>query len=389
MSNPPKRQLFRKAALDRLSSPEQLDRLVPISDTFGWLALLTLLLLLSVAVVWGVFGRIPDQVEGKGILVNTGGRIIDAMSPSAGTVINLRVDRNDFVKKGQEIAAIEQTGLQDEYIGALEMLAERRDTRERLFAAEFALKDNNFTQQIRAQKQIIQAARNRRSFLATKITGLEGLIAKGYTTNDRLEEANVDYNAAVQDISTAQNRILEIEAEKLDLQSMHQKDLTGIDQRISEAERKLREIETRMSADARVIAPASGRITELKVFEGSVLQAGAAIASIATTGDALQAVLYIPTEDGKRVEPGMTVRISPSSVKKEEHGSILGIVTEVSAFPATRQGMLTVLQNDDLDITGGSTVEAEITVSEDPPINLIIPFIRKHTGIGFWSEVVN
>ena len=185
MSNPPKRQLFRKAALDRLSSPEQLDRLVPISDTFGWLALLTLLLLLSVAVVWGVFGRIPDQVEGKGILVNTGGRIIDAMSPSAGTVINLRVDRNDFVKKGQEIAAIEQTGLQDEYIGALEMLAERRDerdTRERLFAAEFALKDNNFTQQIRAQKQIIQAARNRRSFLATKITGLEGLIAKGYTT---------------------------------------------------------------------------------------------------------------------------------------------------------------------------------------------------------------
>lgn len=429
MSNPPKRQLFRKAALDRLSSPEQLDRLVPISDTFGWLALLTLLLLLSAAVVWGVFGRIPDQVEGKGILVNTGGRIIDAMSPSAGTVINLQVDRNDLVKKGQEIAAIEQTGLQDEYIGALEMLAERRDerdTRDRLFAAEFALKENNFAQQIRAQKQIIQAARNRRAFLATKITGLEGLIAKGYTTNDRLEEANVDYNAAVQDISTAQNRILEIEAEKLDLQSAHQKDLTGIDQRISEAERKLREIETRMSADARVVAPASGRITELKVFEGSVLQAGAAIASIATTGDALQAVLYIPTEDGKRVEPGMTVRISPSSVKKEEHGSILGTVTEVSAFPATRQGMLTVLQNDDLvkaysetgapyaarvnlmadpqtvsgfkwtsgggprlDITGGSTVEAEITVSEDPPINLIIPFIRKHTGIGFWSEVVN
>jgi HlyD family secretion protein len=419
--------LFRKAALDRLSSPEQLDRLVPISDTRGWLALTALFMLLSVAVAWGIFGRIPDQVEGKGILVATGGRIVDAMSPAGGSVIRLHVDRNAEVKQGQVIAEIEQTGLQDEYISALETVAERRDerdTRDRMFAAELALKEKNFAEQKRAQQQIIRAARTRADFLKTKIGNLEGLIAKGYTTSDRLEEANVDYNSALQDISAARNRILEIDAEKLDLVSRHTRDLTEIDQRIAEAERKLRETETRRSADARVLAPTSGRITELKVFEGSVVQTGAPVASIATEGEALQAVLYIPTEDGKRIEAGMAVRVSPSSVKKEEHGSILGTVIEVSEFPVTRQGMLTVLQNDDLVttysetgapyaarvnltadagtvsgfkwtsgggpalyVTGGTTIEAEITVREDPPFDLVIPFIRKHTGIGFWSQL--
>ena len=34
-------------------------------------------------------------------------------------------------------------------------------------------------------------------------------------------------------------------------------------------------------------------------------------------------------------------------------------------------------------ITSGTTVEAEVTVAEPPPASLIIPFVRKHTGIGF------
>lgn len=420
-----RKNLFRKAALDRLSSPEQLDRLVPISDARGWLALAALLMLLSAAVAWGIFGRIPDQVEGKGILVATGGRIVDAMSPAGGTVIRLHADRNATVTRGQVIAEIEQSGLQDDYISALETVAERRDerdTRERMFAAERALKEKNFDQQKRAQEQIIRAARTRADFLRTKVRNLEELIAKGYTTSDRLEEANVDYNSALQDISTARNRILEIDAENLDLVSRHTRDLTEIDQRISEAERTLRETETRRNADARVLAPTAGRITELKVFEGSVIQTGQPVASIATEGEALQAMLYIPTEDGKRIEVGMIVRISPSPVKKEEHGSIIGRVVEVSEFPVTRQGMLSVLQNDDLvaaysetgapyaarvdliadattpsgfrwtsgkgpdlAVTGGTTLEAEVTVREDPPFDLVIPFIRKHTGIGFWS----
>jgi len=44
------RSLFRQAALERTSSPEQLDRLLTITDTRGWLALLASGMLLRFAV---------------------------------------------------------------------------------------------------------------------------------------------------------------------------------------------------------------------------------------------------------------------------------------------------------------------------------------------------
>ena len=37
----------------------------------------------------------------------------------------------------------------------------------------------------------------------------------------------------------------------------------------------------------------------------------------------------------------------------------------------------------DVTITSGTTVEAEVTVAENPPASLIIPFVRKYTGVGF------
>jgi HlyD family secretion protein len=66
------RQVFRKVALDRLSSPEQLDQLVKITTPSGWLALVALALLLVMLLAWAVFGTVPSQVSGPAILIETG-----------------------------------------------------------------------------------------------------------------------------------------------------------------------------------------------------------------------------------------------------------------------------------------------------------------------------
>ena len=89
----------------------------------GWLALTALGVLLSAIIAWGILGRIPDQVEGQGILVSTGGQILDAMSPSEGTIVTMLVTQNSYVEKGQEIAGIEQASLKQEFQGAQETLA--------------------------------------------------------------------------------------------------------------------------------------------------------------------------------------------------------------------------------------------------------------------------
>ena len=65
--------IFRQAALERLSSPEQLDQLMQVTTPKGWLALIALAGLLVTAVVLGFVGSIPVTVTGQCILLNSGG----------------------------------------------------------------------------------------------------------------------------------------------------------------------------------------------------------------------------------------------------------------------------------------------------------------------------
>lgn len=67
-----KGSIFRKEALERLSSPEQLDQLMQIVTPRSWLPLAALGGLLACGVVWSLFGRIPVTTTGRGAIVYAG-----------------------------------------------------------------------------------------------------------------------------------------------------------------------------------------------------------------------------------------------------------------------------------------------------------------------------
>jgi multidrug efflux pump subunit AcrA (membrane-fusion protein) len=98
-----KRPLYRKEALERLASPEQLDQLLQLTRPRGWLALGGLGLLLLFGLCWSIFGTIATTVEAQGMLVRRGGvRRVDA--PAAGTVRRYLIAVGQTVRKGQKLA---------------------------------------------------------------------------------------------------------------------------------------------------------------------------------------------------------------------------------------------------------------------------------------------
>ena len=100
-----KKEIFRKAALERLSSPEELDQLMQVTTPKGWLALLGLVSLIVVALIWGIFGNIPTKVSGQGILLNAGG--VTQVSPlTTGRIQGIYVNTGDVIPKGKTIARI-------------------------------------------------------------------------------------------------------------------------------------------------------------------------------------------------------------------------------------------------------------------------------------------
>jgi hypothetical protein len=95
-------KIYRQEALDRLSSPEQFDQLMPVTSPRGWIALAGAGLLLVVASLWAVLGTITVTVDGPGIFVRQGG-VYSVTAADTGRVNTVEVRVGDEVRAGQAL----------------------------------------------------------------------------------------------------------------------------------------------------------------------------------------------------------------------------------------------------------------------------------------------
>ncbi len=97
--------IFRKDALNRLSSPEQLDQAMRVTRPRAWLALVGLGAVLLMALVWGINGRIPITMEQQGLLVRPGS-LRNAVALNSGQVSEVKVKPGDIIEPGQAVASL-------------------------------------------------------------------------------------------------------------------------------------------------------------------------------------------------------------------------------------------------------------------------------------------
>lgn len=412
---------FRAAALDRAASPEQFDHLVVITRPSDWIWAAAICLLLVAAIVWGIVGRIPTRVSGEGILISNGDRVVDAVSAAAGRLSSVSVTVGDHVVKGQSIARIVQTDIEQKHSEAVAVLGEKQREYAVLAArvqSELDVKSQNFARLEDALNQVIKATTQRVQFLIVDVRNLEDLLAKGYTTRKNLSDRREELTSAQQRLDDTRNQILKLHADKTDLETQRDRELRQSQFSLNEAERQVSATEESLSQNTQVISPIEGRVVEVKISIGSVLAVGTAVVEIESEGNKLEAVVYIPPDQGKRIKPGMQVQLEPSTVRREEFGMMLGTVETVSDFPMTPQGMTAVLHNEtlvtrfshdgapyaakvvleqdaststgyrwavgngpNLRLTSGTLTRAEITTRNQRPLDLVIPLIRHLTGI--------
>jgi hypothetical protein len=90
-------KLFRKTALEKLSSPEELDQLMQVTTPKGWLALVAIICFLVGTVAIGIFSVIPVRVEGRYcILVN------DPAADNTQAIIYISPAPNNAIQIGNE-----------------------------------------------------------------------------------------------------------------------------------------------------------------------------------------------------------------------------------------------------------------------------------------------
>jgi HlyD family secretion protein len=412
---------FRAVALQRAASPEQLDHLVRITRPFDWMLVFAICIALIAAVTWGIVGRVPTRAEGQGILISGGGRVVEASSAAAGRLATISVMVGDRVTQGQPIAEIVQTDIQQRHAAAVEVFREKERQHADLIdktTRELASKAQNFAKLEAAFNQVIKATTQRIEYLANDVKTLEDLMAKGLTTRRTLEERRRDLTDAQQRKEDTFNEILKIRTQQTDLETQRERESQTSEFALNDARRQMESAASLLTQNTQVISPVDGRVLEIKVSAGAVLAVGAPVAAIESEGEKLEALIYIPAERGKNVKLGMPVRIEPSTVKREEFGTMVGTVVTISDFPMTPQGMAAVLHNDTLvtrfskegaayaatvsleqdpetasgyrwavgqgppiRLSSGTLTRAEITTRRQRPLDLVVPLFKKFTGL--------
>ncbi|MDF2610951.1 MAG: bacteriocin system secretion protein [Lachnospiraceae bacterium] len=114
--------LFRKISTDRLSSPEQLDRLITVTSSRLWLPLIAVICILVAAITWGITGNISTNVKAEGMLITRGGTV-DIYASTKGQISDIRVVAGDYVEEGEIVARINQNDLVDEITALTEKSA--------------------------------------------------------------------------------------------------------------------------------------------------------------------------------------------------------------------------------------------------------------------------
>lgn len=411
---------FRKAALEKLSTPEKLDQLIKVTSPKGWIALLTIALVLATGITWSFVGSVKTKLNVVGVLL--GGEIHEVVATSQGQLINLNVNIGDTVTEGDIVATVEQPELFQQVEEVKASLKEREFDLQRLlsFGNQDTRLQGELIQQQRTSIELqIQSENKNLGFLRAQLTTEQDLLKKGLITNAQLMNTKQQIDASQNSIERLKSQLVQTSSQKLNIGFDLQQKINVSKQRIAEAERRLEHLQERYDIQTNIRSAYSGEVVEVLTESGIVVGPGVPLFKLknqtAIAGDdKLRGVLYIPSQDGKKIKEGMEALVVPSTVQPQEYGFMKGKVTYVSDFPITQKGMMMTVKNDQLvsgmlsrgamfevyvefekdensysgfkwtsatgpqiAINEGTSCMGKITVKSEPPVAVVIPALKK------------
>ena len=359
---------------EHVSSPEQLDQTITVINHHGWVSLVALGVLLVAAIIWGIFGRIPEKVNGAGLLINSS----DLMSVTysyGGTIKNVFLESGMEVQKGQIIARIEREDLLESIQVAnlkLEILQQTYDTSTPLITRQADMTDEMLAKSEKDfQTQIVNVT-NQLETAKRKEKTMKELFDDGLITEMEYLETRKEVLSMEMQKQSAEQQLLNAGVNRVKTSSDLKQEKMNLQHQIDEAKKQLEIAQRNYQIATKIVSPVAGKIYEVSVARGSYVAPGSTVAIVEpylTDGETLRAVMYFPVKDGKRVKRGMNIAVIPTTTKQEEYGFIQGIVTSVSDFPLSPQYLQTVMQNPVLAqsfTAESSPIEVRISMVPDP-----------------------
>lgn len=371
--------IFRKVALERLSSPEQLDQLLETTTPSFWVALSAISLMLAAALIWGFEGSIPTKASGQGLLVRSGGvRNIEATGNGVVTKVDVTV--GDHVKTRQVIASIAQP----------ELIQKIRDTRSLLREAQSReavaldvhlraakLQAAALQRQLENTERRIQVLHDKSKLLDQQVSDQEELALSGIVTKYQVFDAKQKLVEVEGQIAAEETSVKQLAAQRFAVESEPAETDQDLKTRVLTLQADLSGMEQQLKLASNVQSSYDGDVLEVKVSPGSMVTSGTPLLSVEPKSGVLEIVAYVNSSEAKNVRSGLEVQISPSTVRREEAGFLRGTVAAVADFPSTPEAVMRNFENRTL---------VENMLRTGPVTEVRIKLVRDRTGGFTWSS---
>jgi HlyD family secretion protein len=423
-------RIFRPEALQRLQSPEELDRLLVVVDRKAWLILLSLGGLCLAGIVWSIVGRIPVTVDGIGVLVNPG-NVKGIQSPATGQVIAVEARVGQQLRRGDTLVALDQPELRKEleqlqgkmedalafHRTAAALDQRRRDLetasyeKQRQFISEQIDKTTDLAKRLNergdqfSKQQTLNLARTKQlteslnASLKDRLAVIQQLRVEGLSSQDlvlsaegglaesevrlanlevQLQELQLNEIQRERSQLEQQNRLSDLALQLMQLDIAAQRLEQELTHNIARRENEARELrnaiarlELRLERDSRIVCDADGTVLEVTVVPGQIVGLGSRVATLEMSDPkaSLTNLSFFNVRDGKRILIGDRARVTPTTVQRERDGSIVGRVTDVSVFPITEESVINEVGNSDVArmlMQYGGAIEVAIELQPDP-----------------------
>ena len=339
---------------------ERLDTLVRVTTIQSWVYLGLLFAVGTAAVAFAILYRVPTKVMGEGILLIEQDTIAQVRAQATGRLVSLNVKLGDPVKPGDPIGEISQEELNDSILEAESKLADLVEEDLALLRFEKLEKANHETAMdgVRlATGQEQKSSRVKLWIADHMVKGTDKLRLQYSLSDQELLEAREKKFGIENDVNKGSTRLAELDLDRTKAENARGRAQLERKLKIKQLERKLELDRAKMVRTSKVVSRFSGTVAQVFCARDELVKEGAPVVLLHSpksehglddAGAAYDSIVFVPAGDGKKIDTGDVVEVSPTTVKREEHGFIRGEVVAVSELPATRLAMESALQHPEL-----------------------------------------
>lgn len=307
---------------------------------------ISFLLILGV-VLWSIFGTIAVSIDGRGILINESG-LKDIQSPVKGTLKEIFVEQGDFVKSGDLLMKIEDPELQLKISASekrLHKLNEELKNLQDRIRREYTAERQALQTKIKSTEFNIRELEKNIASYNLILEKHQKLLQEGLISQKIYRSEEQDFVLKKVDLETKKGELSELIAEE-----QREYRTQEIIQKEEEVRKEKENLDLLLIAQkqTQIVSPESGRVLELKTFEGQIVSPGDSLVWLEVDSQKnFQPLIlaYFPIQTGKKIQLGDLAIMRVKTVNENIYGGILGRVDQISQYAVSETNVINRIQN--------------------------------------------